>query len=146
MRLSTLYNKREFHAFSPDSVLILPFSKIINEKMPKTKKKQQASSSESDSGPEDRNQPASKKAKESAPAGAKTGAGDSGGDGATTWTLEGLRQVRINEFRGRKMVDIREFYEKNGETLPGKKGISLSIKQWKKLLEVAEEVTRAVEN
>ncbi|KAH8353008.1 hypothetical protein KR084_008230 [Drosophila pseudotakahashii] len=113
--------------------------------MPKTKKKQQASSSESDSGPEDRNQPASKKAKESS--GPKSSAAaDSGGDGATTWTLEGLRQVRINEFRGRKMVDIREFYEKNGETLPGKKGISLSIKQWKKLLEVAEEVTRAVEN
>ncbi|XP_016967639.1 RNA polymerase II transcriptional coactivator [Drosophila biarmipes] len=113
--------------------------------MPKTKKKAQASSSESDSGPEDRNQPASKKAKE-APAAKGSAAKDAGGDGATTWTLEGLRQVRINEFRGRKMVDIREFYEKNGETLPGKKGISLSIKQWKKLLEVAEEVTSAVEN
>ncbi|KAI8043345.1 RNA polymerase II transcriptional coactivator [Drosophila gunungcola] len=115
--------------------------------MPKTKKKQKASSSESDSGPEDRNQPPSKKAKESsAPAEGKSASGDSAGGGATTWTLEGLRQVRINEFRGRKMVDIREYYEKGGETLPGKKGISLSIKQWKKLLEVAEEVTRAVEN
>ncbi|XP_016982128.1 RNA polymerase II transcriptional coactivator [Drosophila rhopaloa] len=115
--------------------------------MPKTKKKQQDSSSESDSGPEDRNPPASKKPKgSSGPGEAKSASGDSGGDGATTWTLEGLRQVRINEFRGRKMVDIREFYEKSGETLPGKKGISLSIKQWKKLLEVAEEVTRAVEN
>ncbi|XP_039482311.1 RNA polymerase II transcriptional coactivator [Drosophila santomea] len=110
--------------------------------MPKTKK--QDSGSDSDSGPDDRNKPASKKAKESAAP--KSARRDSGGDNATTWTLEGLRQVRINEFRGRKMVDIREFYEKGGETLPGKKGISLSVKQWKKLLEVAEEVTRAVEN
>ncbi|XP_017068478.1 RNA polymerase II transcriptional coactivator [Drosophila eugracilis] len=106
--------------------------------MPKAKK-QRTPSSESDSGPEDRNPPANKKAKESS---TKSDAGD----GPTTWTLEGLRQVRINEFRGRKMVDIREYYEKNGENLPGKKGISLSIKQWKKLLEVAEEVTRAVED
>ncbi|EDW28849.1 GL18728 [Drosophila persimilis] len=117
--------------------------------MPKIKKKQESSSSGSDSGPDDRNQPASKKAKESpAPAvAAKKPASGGGGDGeATTWTLERMRQVRINEFRGRKMVDIREFYEKNGETLPGKKGICLSILQWKKLLEHADEITKAVEN
>lgn len=131
--------------------------------MPKIKKKQQSSSSESDSGPEDvsqlqvsskltltqeqlqRNQPASKKAKETpAVEGKKSGSGDSGGGGP--WVLEKLRQVRINEFRGRKMVDIREHYEKNGEILPGKKGISLSIQQWKQLLEMADEITRAVEN
>ncbi|KAH8258568.1 hypothetical protein KR038_006840 [Drosophila bunnanda] len=110
--------------------------------MPKIKK-QQSSSSESDSGPEDRNPPASKKAKE-APAAEGSKKDASGGSGP--WVLEKLRQVRINEFRGRKMVDIREHYEKNGETLPGKKGISLSVQQWKKLLEMADEITRAVEN
>eukprot|EP00099_Drosophila_melanogaster_P014161 NP_477136.1 single stranded-binding protein c31A [Drosophila melanogaster] len=110
--------------------------------MPKTKKKD--SSSDSDSGPDDRIKPASKKAKESdAP---NSDPKDSGENGATSWTLEGLRQVRINEFRGRKSVDIREFYDKGGQILPGKKGISLSLIQWKKLLEVAEEVTRAIEN
>ncbi|XP_020799183.1 RNA polymerase II transcriptional coactivator [Drosophila serrata] len=110
--------------------------------MPKIKK-QKSTSSESDSGPEDRNPPASKKAKETPAAeGAKKGA--AGGSGP--WVLEKLRQVRINEFRGRKMVDIREHYEKNGEIMPGKKGISLSIQQWKKLLEMADEITRAVEN
>ncbi|BFF95560.1 RNA polymerase II transcriptional coactivator [Drosophila madeirensis] len=115
--------------------------------MPKIKKKQHSSSSGSDSGPDDRNQPASKKAKESVAPAAAAKKPASGGDGeATTWTLERMRQVRINEFRGRKMVDIREFYEKNGETLPGKKGICLSILQWKKLLEHADEITKAVEN
>ncbi|KAH8237972.1 hypothetical protein KR032_009368 [Drosophila birchii] len=112
--------------------------------MPKIKK-QQSSSSESDSGPEDRNPPASKKAKESLPAkSGKAASSGSGGDGP--WVLEKLRQVRINDFRGRKMVDIREHYEKDGDILPGKKGISLSIQQWKKLLEMADEITRAVEN
>lgn len=62
------------------------------------------------------------------------------------WTLEKTRQIRINEFRGRKLIDIREYYEKNGEMLPGKKGISLSLSQWKRLLEVADEVTKAAQD
>ncbi|EDW75846.1 uncharacterized protein Dwil_GK15158 [Drosophila willistoni] len=112
--------------------------------MPKIKKSRKSTTSDSDSGPEDRNPPPSKKAKEVTTSSAKKDTGG-GGDGSTTWTLEKLRQVRINEFRGRKMVDIREHYEKNGEILPGKKGISLSIQQWKKLLELADEITQAVE-
>ncbi|XP_068151559.1 RNA polymerase II transcriptional coactivator [Drosophila tropicalis] len=111
--------------------------------MPKIKKSRKSTSSESDSGPEDRNPPPNKKSKATSSSKKDTGGG---GDGPTTWTLEKLRQVRINEFRGRKMVDIREHYEKNGEILPGKKGISLSIQQWKTLLELADEITQAVEN
>jgi len=88
--------------------------------------------------------PPSKKAKESAKSN-KNDEPAGGGDGATSWTLEGMRQVRINEFRGRKMVDIREFYEKDGKVLPGKKGISLSESQWKKLLTITDDVTRALE-
>lgn len=68
------------------------------------------------------------------------------GDGGknTTWVLDKQRHVRINEFKGRKLIDIREYYEKDGKTLPGKKGISLSITQWKNLLEVAKEITEAI--
>ncbi|KAH8378048.1 hypothetical protein KR093_008685 [Drosophila rubida] len=111
--------------------------------MPVIRKKKQSSSSDSDSGPDDRNvPPPTKKAKEGAKSNVDSAAD---GDGATNWTLEGMRQVRINEFRGRKMVDIREHYEKDGKVLPGKKGISLSASQWRKLLAVADEVTRALE-
>ena len=32
----------------------------------------------------------------------------------------------MQEFRGKKLVNIREFYEKNGELLPGRKGIAMT--------------------
>ncbi|XP_011197967.1 RNA polymerase II transcriptional coactivator [Bactrocera dorsalis] len=114
--------------------------------MPKAKKRTDSSSS-SDSGPDDRNVPPVKKSKASTD---KTGSGSSNKDTNSSenpngpWTIEKLRQVRINEFKGRKMVDIREYYEKNGDLLPGKKGISLSPYQWKKLLELAPEVNKAL--
>ncbi|XP_037951529.1 RNA polymerase II transcriptional coactivator-like [Teleopsis dalmanni] len=100
--------------------------------MPKTKKA--VESSDSDSGPEDRNKPVQKKAKASNEA------------PANEWVLEKLRRVRVSEFRGRRNIDIREFYEKDGQILPGKKGISLSITQWKKLLEVANEINEAIKD
>ena len=34
------------------------------------------------------------------------------------------------------MVDLREFYDKDGALAPGKKGISLPEDQWRKLQEV----------
>lgn len=32
-----------------------------------------------------------------------------------------MRRVGISEFKGKVMVDVREYYEKDGEALPGKK-------------------------
>lgn len=43
-------------------------------------------------------------------------------DDVESWQLEGMRFVKVRKFRGKVMVDIREFYESNGELLPGKKG------------------------
>lgn len=62
------------------------------------------------------------------------------------WQLDKNRFVSINEFRGRRSIDIREFYEKDGKTLPGKKGISLSLAQFKKLLENKDEILAAAED
>lgn len=44
-----------------------------------------------------------------------------------------LLLLLLLEFRGKIYVDVREYYEKDGEMLPGKKGISLTVEQWEKL-------------
>ncbi|GIM00510.1 hypothetical protein Vretimale_5289, partial [Volvox reticuliferus] len=44
--------------------------------------------------------------------------------------LGGNKRLSISRFQGRLSVDLREFYEKNGEMLPGKKGIALSPADW----------------
>lgn len=61
------------------------------------------------------------------------------------WELDNYKKVTIREFRGKSFIDIREFYNKNGEVLPGKKGITLSPALWKKLMEHSKEITAAVD-
>uniref|UniRef100_A0A383V677 DEK-C domain-containing protein n=1 Tax=Tetradesmus obliquus TaxID=3088 RepID=A0A383V677_TETOB len=48
--------------------------------------------------------------------------------------LGSKRQVAISEFKGTYYVNVREFYEKNGELLPGSKGLSMTGEQWGKLV------------
>ena len=42
-------------------------------------------------------------------------------------------------------VDLREYYEKNGELLPGKKGIALDIPQWEKLSGAVPDIDTALQ-
>ncbi|XP_028162260.1 RNA polymerase II transcriptional coactivator [Ostrinia nubilalis] len=102
--------------------------------MPKHKKKEESSSSDSDEGPIDRNPPPEKKAK----MGSRTD------DKEPTWVLQGKKLVKVREFKGKVYVDVREFYEKNGDLLPGKKGISLTPEQWRKLLSLGDEINETI--
>ncbi|XP_075216652.1 single stranded-binding protein c31A [Lycorma delicatula] len=102
--------------------------------MPKTKKAASSSDSDSDSGPDDKNPPP-KKSK----SGGRTDEG-----GVPTWQLESRRFVKVREFKGKVMVDIREYYDADGELKPGKKGISLSASQWRKFLSYVNEIDEAV--
>ncbi|KAK9835083.1 hypothetical protein WJX84_011413, partial [Apatococcus fuscideae] len=47
--------------------------------------------------------------------------------------LSTKRRASISVFKKKPMVNIREYYEKDGEQLPGKKGISLAAEQWRAL-------------
>ncbi|KAF8379723.1 hypothetical protein HHK36_029170 [Tetracentron sinense] len=44
--------------------------------------------------------------------------------------LSNKRKVTIQDFRGKTLVSIREYYERDGKELPSSKGISLTNEQW----------------
>ncbi|MCL7027951.1 hypothetical protein MKW94_015960 [Papaver nudicaule] len=54
------------------------------------------------------------------------------------------RRVSVRNWQGKIVVDIREFYTKDGQELPGKKGISLTMDQWNVLRDHVEEIDKAV--
>lgn len=74
--------------------------------------------------------------------------------GPRSWTLstsewKGSRQerrVEVSEWKGKTYVAVREFYQgEGGKMLPGNKGISLTLAQWRELSAVVGEVDEAVE-
>lgn len=54
------------------------------------------------------------------------------------------KRVTVREFKGRTLVDIRAFYEKDGKKLPGSKGISLTEAQFEELAEKLLDIQEAV--
>lgn len=42
-------------------------------------------------------------------------------NGDKYWEISKMRRVTVSIFRGKTMVNIREYYEKDGQELPGKK-------------------------
>lgn len=59
--------------------------------------------------------------------------------------LSKTRYVTVSEFRNKVRVDIREFYINNeGKPCPGKKGVSLSLEDWKKLTDNIDKIDKIV--
>ncbi|EMS49072.1 RNA polymerase II transcriptional coactivator KIWI [Triticum urartu] len=54
------------------------------------------------------------------------------------------KRVAVRSWNGKVMVDMREFYEKDGKSLPTRKGISLSMDQWKILRDNIEAIDEAI--
>ncbi|RDW91174.1 hypothetical protein BP5796_02339 [Coleophoma crateriformis] len=68
-------------------------------------------------------------------------------EGNPYWQLSSgrnQRRVGVQEFKNTQMVNIREFYEKDNRFLPGKKGISLNIDQYKALLQAIPHINKAL--
>ncbi|KAG8953518.1 hypothetical protein FRC04_002360 [Tulasnella sp. 424] len=59
--------------------------------------------------------------------------------------LSGKRRATVRVFKDAPMVDIREWYAKGGQTLPGGKGISLSVDQWEALKNAMSSIDEAIE-
>ncbi|KAL4781917.1 transcriptional Coactivator p15-domain-containing protein [Aspergillus varians] len=66
-------------------------------------------------------------------------------NGDSYWEISKMRRVTISSFRGKTMVNIREYYEKDGGELPGKKGISLPIDQFSGLLTLLPDIEAALQ-
>ncbi|KAF3448729.1 hypothetical protein FNV43_RR09442 [Rhamnella rubrinervis] len=58
--------------------------------------------------------------------------------------LSEKRKVTVQEFRGKTLVSIREYYRKDGKELPTSKGISLTEEQWSTFKKNAPAIEKAV--
>merc|ERR1712025_387629 len=63
-----------------------------------------------------------------------------------TWNLSKDKLVRIRKFQGKVYVDIREYFmdKLSWEILPGKKGVSLSLDQYRNLKSILPQLDSAV--
>ena len=64
---------------------------------------------------DDSNEPTTKKAR------VHNSASQVDDKGEPYWELSKMRRVSVSEFKGKHMVNIREYYESDDKTLPGKK-------------------------
>merc|ERR1712098_293295 len=63
-----------------------------------------------------------------------------------TWNLSKDKLVKIRKFQGKVYVDIREYFmdKLSWEILPGKKGVSLSLDQYRNLKSILPQLDSAV--
>ncbi|XP_040987595.1 RNA polymerase II transcriptional coactivator KELP-like [Juglans microcarpa x Juglans regia] len=58
--------------------------------------------------------------------------------------LSEKRRVTIQDFRGKTLVSIREYYKKDGKELPTSKGISLTEEQWSAFKKNVPDIEKAI--
>ena len=60
--------------------------------------------------------------------------------------LDSRRRITVHKFKGQIKVDIREFYDDKGVMKPGKRGISLSLDNWKKFKGFIDNIDESIDN
>ena len=58
--------------------------------------------------------------------------------------LNKKKKLTIRQFKDMILIDLREFFEKDGQELPSKKGISLTEECWKTLKENFDNIDKAI--
>ncbi|KAM7275716.1 hypothetical protein ACFE04_017582 [Oxalis oulophora] len=76
--------------------------------------------------------------------GASRSSPDADDDNLVVCEISKNRRVSVRNWQGKVWIDIRECYQKDGNTLPGKKGISISVDQWNILRDHAPEIHNAL--
>ncbi|VIO89808.1 RNA polymerase II transcriptional coactivator, putative [Brugia malayi] len=63
-------------------------------------------------------------------------------DGDEMFELGKMRFVTVRSFKGKSLIDIREYYQDkgSGELKPGRKGISLSGEQYQRLKAIMSDI------
>ncbi|KAL5213036.1 hypothetical protein ABZP36_023883 [Zizania latifolia] len=74
------------------------------------------------------------------------GPSGSADDGIIVAQISKTRRVAVRTWNGDVVVDIREFYEKDGKTLPSRKGIQLPMDQWKILRDNIKAIDEAIKD
>lgn len=64
------------------------------------------------------------------------------GDERFLLDLGNSRRASVGSYGGKRMVQLREYYEKDGAMLPGKKGIALPPDQWNNLVRASGMLTK----
>ena len=95
-------------------------------------------------GPPLLNNMASSNAAEKKPKGKKRGAPPK----EPFWCLGGMKFVKVNKYKGKKLVDIREYYVdvNSKESKPGRKGISINQEQYKTLKSLSKNIDAALKS
>ncbi|XP_020604420.1 activated RNA polymerase II transcriptional coactivator p15-like [Orbicella faveolata] len=107
--------------------------------------KEKPTKSESESSEEEEVKPKKSKTSEKSSSSSKKSSRSSKDEDFGVFEIGNKRKVSVREFKGRLLIDIREFYEKDGELMPGKKGISLQLEQWEKLKNLVGDIDEAIE-
>merc|ERR1711964_198149 len=117
------------------------------EKMVKKRKVESDSGSDSEGEKVSKNEKKKKKKSKEKKRKAESDSGSDSGQEEVSkngpWHISNVRRVSVEEFRGKKLVSIREYYEKDGKMLPGRKGISLPQDQWIKLKSFVDNVDKS---
>lgn len=71
-------------------------------------------------------------------------------DGEIFFEIAPKRRITLRKWKGKDLIDIREFWsdakgDEEQQLQPGKKGISLTVDQWRRILELAPSINKHLE-